>query len=145
MRRITSPSCKWLPAQALADLRVVLDDATGVLDPQALAAMIDGRVKPIAITWIPTNGGLINPAVAVGRIARAHDIPYLLDACQAAGQMLADTADIGCDMLSATGRKFLRGPRGTGFLYVRRDLLRRPEPPVIDHFSAPWVAPDQSL
>ena len=105
--------------------------------------MIDDRVRLIAITWVPDerrpcqSGGR-------GRAHRAcHGVPFLLDACQAVGQMPVDVTALGCDMLSATGRKFLRGPRGTGFLYVRRELMRRLEPPMIDHFAAPWVRRDR--
>ncbi|RDI52610.1 aminotransferase class V-fold PLP-dependent enzyme [Microvirga subterranea] len=126
-----------------AVIEVVPDDGDGVFDPEALERMIDGRVKLIAITWVPTNGGLRNPAAAVGRIARRHGVTYLLDACQAVGQMPTRVEELGCDILTATGRKFLRGPRGTGFLYVRRELLRTLEPPMLDHFAAPWVAPDR--
>lgn len=126
-----------------AVIEVVPDDGDGALDPEALERMIDGRVKLIAITWVPTNGGLRNPAAAVGQIARRHGVTYLLDACQAVGQMPTRVDQLGCDVLAATGRKFLRGPRGTGFLYVRRELMRSLEPPMLDHFAAPWIAPDR--
>ena len=126
-----------------AVIDVVPSDSTGALDVAALERMIDARARLIAITWVPTNGGLTNPAAEVGQVARAYRIPYLLDACQAVGQMPVDVKALSCDMLAATGRKFLRGPRGTGFLYMRRGFMRSVEPPMIDHFAAPWIAPDR--
>ncbi len=122
---------------------VIPSDESGALDLDALRDMMDENVGLIAIPWIPTNGGLVNPAAEVGKIAKAHGVPYLLDACQAAGQKRIDVEALGCDFLSATGRKFLRGPRGTGFLYVKESWLSSLEPAMIDHFGAPWVARDR--
>lgn len=124
------------------DLRIdiVPSDESGALDVNALEAMVDDDVGLIAVTWVPTNGGLANPAGDIGRVARRHGVPYLLDACQAVGQMPVNVDALGCDFLSATGRKFLRGPRGTGFLYVASRWLEKMEPVTIDHFAAPWTS-----
>jgi len=124
-------------------IEMIPNDADGALDVAALAQMLEQPTALVSITWVPTNGGLVNPAAEVGRLTRKAGVPYLLDACQAVGQMPVDVAAIGCDYLTATGRKFLRGPRGTGFLYIREALIAGTEPAMIDHFAAPWVATDR--
>jgi cysteine desulfurase/selenocysteine lyase len=125
-----------------ASVDVVADDADGQLSVDALRDMLDDRVRLVAISWIPTQGGLVNPAAEVGAVARDAGVPYLLDACQAAGQLPISVDALGCDFLSATGRKYLRAPRGTGFLYVRRPWIEQLEPPFLDVHAARWVSDD---
>jgi selenocysteine lyase/cysteine desulfurase len=125
-------------------VEVVDDDEHGQLSVDDLRHRLGsgaGEVKLIAMTHVPTDNGLVNPAAEVGAVARDAGVPFLLDACQSIGQMPVDVERIGCDFLSATGRKFLRGPRGTGFLYVRRSVLDTVVPPFLDLHAATWTAP----
>lgn len=119
-------------------------DAHGQIDLERLAVALErpDEVALVSLAWIPTNGGLINPAAGVGALTRAAGVPFLLDACQAAGHIDIDVESIGCDALSATGRKYLRGPRGSGFLYVRGDAVDRFAPAHPDHHGAEWTAID---
>jgi cysteine desulfurase / selenocysteine lyase len=125
-----------------AVVEVVPDDSHGQISLEALASMLDdGGVRLVAINHIPTHDGLINPVAEVGTLAKAAGALYLLDACQSVGQVAVDVEEIGCDLLSATGRKFLRGPRGTGFLYVRQGVLDQLDPPFVDLRAADWTGP----
>jgi selenocysteine lyase/cysteine desulfurase len=122
-------------------VEVVPSDESGQVDVAELARSMDDDVALVAITHVPTDGGLINPAAAVGAITREARVPYLLDACQSVGQLDLDVTELGCDFLSATGRKYLRGPRGTGFLYVSASIVDRLVPAMPDHHGAEWFAP----
>src|SRR5271163_1470607 len=126
-----------------AEICVVESDPAGEVDLEALHRLLDNRVKLIALTHLPTNGGLVQPAAQVGELARRAGVPFLLDATQSAGQIHLDVEALGCDMLCATGRKYLRGPRGTGFLYVRRSMLEQMEPPLLDMHAANWISQDK--
>ena len=129
----------WQAAgRAGAEVVVVPDDEHGQLDLAALERLAGQRTRLIGVSHVPTSGGLVQPAAAVGRIARACGALYLLDATQSAGQFPVDVDAIGCDMLTGTGRKFLRGPRGTGFLWVRNAALDRLDPFVAEIGSADW-------
>ncbi|MCX0271050.1 aminotransferase class V-fold PLP-dependent enzyme [Nocardia zapadnayensis] len=126
-----------------ARVEQIPSDEVGRIDLDALDAMMDDRVRLVSLLHVPTNGGLVNPVAAAARIAREAGAFVLLDACQSAGQLPLDVAELGVDALSATGRKWLRGPRGTGFLYLRPELAAALEPGRLDLHSARWTGPQE--
>jgi cysteine desulfurase/selenocysteine lyase len=126
-----------------ARVEVVPADPTGELDLDALDRMLDERVRIVSLVHVPTNGGLVNPVAEAAELVHRAGGLVLLDACQSVGQLAVDVRSLGVDALSGTGRKGLRGPRGTGFLYVRPDLARELEPPILDLHSATWTADDR--
>jgi selenocysteine lyase/cysteine desulfurase len=126
------------------EIRRAADLASGGADPQSVRELLrNPRVRLLAVTWVPTNSGLMQPVEALGEIAESAAVPYLVDACQAVGQMAVDVARLRCDFLSATARKFLRGPRGIGFLYISDHALERGDHPLyLDMRGADWKAAD---
>ena len=120
------------------------DAPEGGVDPDAVRKLV-GRRRPalVALTWVPTNSGLVQPVEAVGRICREAGVPYLVDGCQAVGQMPLDVGRLHCDYLAATARKFLRGPRGLGFLYASDRMLKAgAHPLLVDMHGATWTDAD---
>jgi selenocysteine lyase/cysteine desulfurase len=114
--------------------------ADGLVSIEELRGRLDERVKLIAMTHVPTHDGLVYPVAQIGQVARENGIPFLVDACQSVGQIPIDVKEIGCDMLVGSGRKYLRGPRGTGFLFVRRELAERLTPAMVGLDGVEWAA-----
>ncbi len=125
-------------------LALVEDDDHGQIDLEALErALAADDTAMVALVHVPTQGGLVNPAVEVGRLCREAGVLFVLDACQSIGQLPVDVQELGCAVLAGNGRKFLRGPRGTGFLYMHPELIARVEPVMLDLQAATWTAPDR--
>lgn len=122
---------------------VVPNDAHGQIDLDALEQALQKPTAAVFITHVPTNGGLVQPAEAIGQLIRQHqpEAWYVLDACQSAGQLPLDVEAIQCDILSATSRKYLRGPRGAGFVYMRRNRIQHATPPLLDLHAAELISP----
>lgn len=122
------------------EIKLIPNDNDGNFDMAKFESAISSKTKLIAITHIPSTAGGMMPVEAIGQIARRHNILYLVDACQSAGQIPLDVKAMGCDMLSVTGRKYLRGPRGTGFLFVKREVQDQLQVMFMDGFTADLVS-----
>jgi selenocysteine lyase/cysteine desulfurase len=126
-------------------IEVVPSTADGTVDLDSLRALLapaDGPAALAALTHVGTHRGLVNPVEEAGVLCRQASVPYFLDACQSVGQLPVDVASIGCDVATATGRKWLRGPRGTGLAFVRSDFADRLRPPGIGNSAAVWEDAD---
>ena len=134
----------FLQLQKRFGIEIVLieDDADGQIDLDALDVELERGAAMVSLSHIATSGGLVIPAAEVGRRCRAHDVFFVLDACQSLGQVPLEVAELHCDVLSTTGRKYLRGPRGTGFLWVGERAMEILEPPLIDQHAAIFTADD---
>jgi cysteine desulfurase / selenocysteine lyase len=124
-----------------ATIETVPSDAHGQVDVEALRGLLDERVKLVSVVHVPTNGGVVNPVAEIAAAAHEVGALVLLDACQSIGQFPVGLRDLGVDFLSGTGRKWLRGPRGTGVLAVRREVLPRLRPRLVDLRSGEWTSP----
>ena len=136
----------WLQARERGVVvEVVPNNPAGDFDVEVFEAMLDERVKLVSLTMVAMTNGAIHPAAEVGRILKASgsEAIYLLDACQAAGQLRLDVQELGCDFLNYTGRKFMRGPRGTGVLFARGDVhAKLGHSGFVDGRSAQWTTAD---
>jgi selenocysteine lyase/cysteine desulfurase len=122
---------------------LVENDEHGQVCVEDLETELSRGAAMVSLVHVPTSNGVVNPAEEVGRLCRAHGAFYVLDACQSVGQVPLDVTDIGCDVLSATGRKYLRAPRGTGLLALSDRAMAVLEPPFLDLYAATWVAEDR--
>lgn len=122
-------------------IEAIPSDESGAVDVQAMKGMLDERVKLVSLVHVPTNGGLVNPVREVAEAVHSVGALVLLDACQSIGQLPVNAAELGVDIVSGTGRKWLRGPRGTGVLVVRDQAGLRPR--LIDGKAALWESPDK--
>ncbi|MGL6244494.1 aminotransferase class V-fold PLP-dependent enzyme [Pseudomonas sp.] len=132
-----------LKQQRDIEIRIIPNDEQGQVSLPALQDMLgDDRVALVSLPVIATNGGPVQPIEQIGALARDAGVLFLLDACQGVGQMPIDVRKIGCHLLAATSRKYLRGPRGMGFLYVEKSLCQNLEPAFLDLHAASLLTPD---
>ena len=139
----TSNQIQYLALSTRLGVEIVHADdlPEGGVDPDSVRAIVrDRQPRLVAVSWIPTNSGLVQDVESVGLVCEEAGVPYIVDACQAVGQISIDVTRLRCDYLSATARKFMRGPRGIGFMYASDRALERGDHPLfVDMRGARWV------
>ena len=125
------------------EIIIIGGDEASPININELENAIDSKVKLIAITHMPTSGGVIAPVKEIGKIAKENGVLYLVDTCQSIGQCPVSVDELQCDFLNATSRKYLRGPRGLGFLYVRKSILPTLDPFSFEMLGAEWKSQDR--
>ena len=139
----TSNQIQYLSLSTRLGVEIVHADdlPEGGVDPDSVRAIVrDRQPRLVAVSWIPTNSGLVQDVESVGLVCEEAGVPYIVDACQAVGQVPIDVTRLRCDYLSATARKFMRGPRGIGFMYASDRALERGDHPLfVDMRGARWV------
>lgn len=113
--------------------------------PETKTKFRANRVVLVSVNHVPTSSGKVYDVQGLGRLTSKYNIPYLVDACQSVGQMPVNVKAIGCDFLSGTGRKYLRAPRGSGFLYCKRSTLEWFEPATLDNMGARWDSQEKYI
>ncbi|RCV52077.1 aminotransferase class V-fold PLP-dependent enzyme [Marinitenerispora sediminis] len=122
-----------------AGMDVVPSTPEGDVSVEALEGMLDERVKLVSLVHAPTNGGLLTSVRAAAAAARRAGAYVLLDACQSLGQVPVRADELDVDFITGTGRKWMRGPRGTGFLYARRAVLDGLVKDSVDLHGGTWA------
>lgn len=122
-------------------VEVVPSSADGSPDLDAYVALLDERVRLVSLVQVPTNSGQVLPVRELTVLAHQVGALVVLDACQSVGQLVLDVDELGVDALTASGRKWLRAPRGTGFLYLRSGVLDELEPLAADLRGGEWISP----
>lgn len=125
------------------ELKICRLDDKGSIDLNHLEEIFKEKpVKLFCLSHIPSHVGNLQPVAQAGELCKKNNVLYLLDACQSVGHLEIDVNKFHCDFLTATGRKYLRGPRGTGFLYVRKEQISHLNFPFMSGLSARWDKPD---
>ena len=126
-----------------ASVDLVEVDANGRIQLEHLLSMVSERTALVALSMVNAHAGTVNDLAGVGQALKeiAPDVTFVVDGCQAAGQIPIDVTALGASALTVTGRKWLRGPRGSGFLYVDPQELHRFRPTAFDQTIAGLQTP----